>query len=98
MQFMSIAFGNYGVTGISVLGKAEALECWSEGKADEEKMHACLAKTISTWLAVFVSEEGLKCLLAAKDNTGKFSACNANWASAQVIYLKVYELRISVKI
>ena len=60
------------------LSREEALECWSEGKDDEAKMHACLAKTISTWLAVFRSEDGLKCLLAAKYSPGKIRACKAN--------------------
>ena len=68
------------------------------GQDDEAKMNACLAKTISTWLAVLESEEGLNCLLAAKDNIGKIRACKANGATAQVIYLKVYELQMSAKI
>merc|ERR1712037_918980 len=57
---------------------------WSEGKDDEAKMNGCLAKAISTWLAVLESEEGLNCLLAAKDNIGKIRACKANGATAQV--------------
>jgi len=81
MQFISNALRNFG-KGFEVLGREEALECWSEGKDDEEKMHACLAKTTSTWLAVLVSEEGLKCLLAAKYSPGKIRACNANGATA----------------
>ena len=72
--------------GLSVLSKEELKVCWSEGKDDEAKMNGCLAKTISTWLAVFESEEGLNCLLAAKDNIGKIRACKANGATAQVIY------------
>ena len=80
-EFISNALTKFALNG-PCLGQEEALECWSEGKDDEEKMHACLAKTISTWLAVLVSEEGLKCLLDAKDNTGKIRACNANGATA----------------
>ena len=95
-QFFSNIFNNVG-RGFEVLRNEEVMECWSEGKDDEEKMHACLAKTISTWLPVLVSKEGLKCLLAAKDNTGKIRACKANGATAQEIYLKVYELQMSVR-
>ena len=97
MQFFSNIHNN-ARRGLSVLGPEEVKVCWSEGKHDEAKMHACLAKTISTWLAVLESEEGLNCLLAAKHNNGKLSACKANGATAQVIYLKVYELQMSAKI
>ena len=75
-EFVLNALETFAVNGPS-LGREEALECWSEGKDDEAKMHACLAKTISTWLAVFRSEDGLKCLLAAKDRPIKIHACKA---------------------
>jgi len=82
-QFVSFAFRDF-TLGYDVLSKQEALTCWSEGKDDEEKMHACLAKTFSSWLAVLVSEEGLNCLLTAKDNADKIRACNVHRASAPV--------------
>ena len=97
IQFVSNAWNNVRVA-VAALGGGELKKCWSEGKDDEAKMHACLAKAISTWLAVLESEEGLNCLLAAKHNNGKLSACKANGATAQVIYLKVYELQMSAKI
>ena len=77
IQFVSNALETFAQNG-PCLSREEALECWSEGKDDEAKMHACLAKTISTWLAVFRSEDGLKCLLAAKYSPGKIRACKAN--------------------
>ena len=80
-EFVLNALETFALNGPS-LSRDEALDCWSEGKDDEAKMHACLAKTISTWLAVFRSEDGLNCLLAAKDSPGKIRACKANGATA----------------
>ena len=97
IQFVSNAWNNVRVA-VAALGGGELKKCWSEGKDDEAKMNGCLAKAISTWIAVLESEEGLNCLLAAKDNIGKIRACKANGATAQVIYLKVYELQMSAKI
>merc|ERR1712210_161138 len=51
-----------------VFGAGKAQKCWYETKNDDEKILACLAKTIPTWTTVFNSEEGLNCVFAAKDN------------------------------
>ena len=59
------------------MGREEALQCWSEGRDDEEKMHECMADTILTWNAVLARKDGLKCLFAAKDNTAKIRECKS---------------------
>ena len=81
-NFIGKAGERFAEKGFAVLGPEEALACWSEGKGDNEKMHSCMAKTMSTWLAVFTSREGLKCLLDARDITGKIRDCKANGAAS----------------
>ena len=44
-----------------------------------------MAKTIAIWNRVFLNEEGLKCLFAAKDNPEKIIACKANGAGALTV-------------
>ena len=68
-----------------VFGAGKAQQCWYETKNDDEKILACLAKTIPTWTTVFNSEEGLNCVFAAKDNAEELLACQAKHNGAGAV-------------
>ena len=70
---------------LEILMKKDLVKCWEKFKRDGNQMPACMAKTITTWswFKVLTNEEGLKCLVKAKDDPKGLLACKSKATEEQ---------------
>ena len=79
------AFIRYPIKDWEVSVNKEIVKCWEEFKRDEDRMQGCVAKSITTWswFKVLTNEEGLKCLVKAKDDPKGLLACKSKATEEQ---------------